>query len=73
VLVELTEDDYLFVSKMMANRQDHEKICGTAFTYPLSAEKYTDYFVTNAGDKGNRLCFKKSSQKDGQRSRPLPV
>ena len=58
MLVELTKDDYPFVAKMMADRLDHEKICGTAFTYPLSVEKYIDYFVTSAGDKNKRLCFK---------------
>lgn len=60
MLKQLTSDDYPLVSNLMSDPVDHEKICGNAFAYPISETQYNDYFVTNAGDKNRRLCFKYS-------------
>lgn len=60
MLEELIHADYDFVSKIMGNPIDHEKICGNAFSFPLQESQYLNYFVNNAGDENERLCFKYS-------------
>ena len=58
MLVPLTENDFTFVSSLMDDPVDHEKICANIFSYPLSKSQYINYFIESAVlDKG-RLCYK---------------
>lgn len=60
----LTEHDFETVASWMSDPSDHEKICGSAFTYPLSREQYQSFFIHGAGDKDRRLCFKYTNNGD---------
>lgn len=58
MLVPLQKDDYALVSGWLADPEDHFKVCGNAFSYPLKREVFELFFVESAGDPDVRLCFK---------------
>ncbi|MEA3587318.1 GNAT family N-acetyltransferase [Pseudidiomarina sp. 1APP75-27a] len=58
MLVPIQKDDFELVSSWLADPEDHFKVCGNAFSYPLKREVFDSFFVENAGDPEVRLCFK---------------
>ena len=58
MLVPLTENDFKFVSTLMSDPLDHEKICANTFAYPLSKNEYLNYFIVSTGLDNGRLCYK---------------
>ncbi|RUO55943.1 GNAT family N-acetyltransferase [Pseudidiomarina homiensis] len=58
MLVPLQKDDFELVSGWLADPEDHFKVCGNAFSYPLKREVFELFFVESSGDPDVRLCFK---------------
>lgn len=58
MLVPLKKDDFQLVSGWLADPEDHFKVCGNAFGYPLQREVFEAFFVESAGNASQRLCFK---------------
>jgi RimJ/RimL family protein N-acetyltransferase len=57
-LEELQETDFETVARWMSDPVEHERICGNAFSYPLSFEQYCAFFINAARNRDKRLCFK---------------
>ncbi|MGQ4276141.1 GNAT family N-acetyltransferase [Pseudidiomarina sp. E22-M8] len=58
MLVPLQKEDFEVVAGWLADPEDHFKVCGNAFGYPLKREVFDAFFVETAGDPNVRLCFK---------------
>lgn len=58
MLVPLQKDDFELVAGWLADPEDHFKVCGNAFSYPLKREVFEAFFVESAGNPDVRLCFK---------------
>ncbi|WP_157981087.1 GNAT family N-acetyltransferase [Pseudidiomarina insulisalsae] len=58
MLVPLQKEDFELVAGWLADPEDHFKVCGNAFAYPLQREIYDAFFVDMAGDPNLRLCYK---------------
>jgi RimJ/RimL family protein N-acetyltransferase len=57
-LKSLTDTDFQLVANLLSDPDDMLKVCGGAFEYPISQNRFIEYFVTVPKESGNRMCFK---------------